>query len=208
MGVFLVCWGTFAAILAVTDLEISRAWANPHTQWAQWLAVWGQYPGVLTVCGAVCILVVHRSRCVGDGVSQRVQLFAKVTLWNAVLTYSVLHGVKAVWGRVRFEDLDMAATQYTPWYLPQGFTGHESFFSGHTTVGWWCLPLVILCGGHSRTLSWISLLVTGGWGIVVAVSRVRIGAHYASDVLFASGCGILTMVLLYRFFAVSGGVKP
>ncbi|MHA1742683.1 MAG: phosphatase PAP2 family protein, partial [Candidatus Heimdallarchaeota archaeon] len=38
------------------------------------------------------------------------------------------------------------------------------------------------------------------WGVFVAISRVRIGAHYASDVLFSTGLAFLVTIFLQYFF--------
>ena len=97
---------------------------------------------------------------------------------------------KFLWGRVTFRELASGYTDFTPWYLPQGYTGHRSFISGHTGFAWLVLPLTLLAtkGTRAYYLVWVGVLL---WGISVAVSRVVIGAHFASDVLFATGISFL-----------------
>ena len=56
--------------------------------------------------------------------------------WTAVIYIAfvliVINLLKACWGRVRFREMENDFALFTPWYLPQGFTGHTSFPSGHT----------------------------------------------------------------------------
>ena len=37
-----------------------------------------------------------------------------------------------------------------------------------------------------------------GWGIFVGLSRIVIGAHYASDVLFSTSIAMVVTLLLYE----------
>jgi membrane-associated phospholipid phosphatase len=98
------------------------------------------------------------------------------------LTVSLL---KLGWGRVRYRDLTPWAGDFTPWYAPQGWTGHASFPSGHAALGWLLLPSLLIWPPGSRGYRW-AFAVSVGWGSFVAASRVVIGAHYLSDVLFSS----------------------
>ncbi|MCK4781264.1 MAG: phosphatase PAP2 family protein [Candidatus Lokiarchaeota archaeon] len=108
--------------------------------------------------------------------------------------------IKLLWGRVRFRDLASGFVDYTPWFLPQGITGNKSFPSGHTAMGWMFLPLLITVKDRKNTdavkiLAYILIL---GWGLFVGLSRIVVGAHYASDVLFSTGFAAITTLLLYR----------
>ncbi|MBY8984335.1 MAG: phosphatase PAP2 family protein [Candidatus Lokiarchaeota archaeon] len=108
--------------------------------------------------------------------------------------------IKVFWGRVRFRDLSPGFIEYTPWFIPQGITGNYSFPSGHSAMGWMFLPLLI----PLWTKQWkspiriIGTIVIIGWGIFVGLSRIAIGAHYASDVLFSTGIAILITFLLHQ----------
>ena len=113
--------------------------------------------------------------------------FSKITialgLWGYIICIQL---VKTLWGRVRFRELDELFSNFTPWYLPQGLTGFDSFPSGHAAIGWIILPLIILVVNKNRWLKYLVFCLICCWGIVLASSRVVIGAHYASDVLFGS----------------------
>jgi membrane-associated phospholipid phosphatase len=108
--------------------------------------------------------------------------------------------VKIFWGRIRFRDLAPAYIDFTPWFIPQGITGNQSFPSGHTSMGWMFLPLLI----PLRKWQWkspirlIGTILIIGWGIFVGLSRIVVGAHYASDVLFSTFIPIIITILLFK----------
>jgi len=67
------------------------------------------------------------------------------------------------------------------------------------------LPLLI----PLRRLSWknairiMGTILIIGWGIFVGLSRIVVGAHYASDVLFSTFAAILITILLYKKYYLS-----
>jgi len=130
--------------------------------------------------------------------------FAGVVILLAVINpLTFVQLVKYLWGRVRFRDLAADFSDFTPWYLPLGPASHHSSFpSGHTAMGWMLLPLLFLVKDRklwdAKRLS--TILAVFSWGFFVAFSRVKIGAHYASDVLFSTGIAFFVSVLLYYFF--------
>ncbi len=105
----------------------------------------------------------------------------------AVLTFVIIWALKLFWGRVRFRQLGGDLSLFTPWYLPRGFTGFFSFPSGHTanaTVILSCLYYFDSLPGRFRRFRPALTAVLGVWIVIVAISRVVVGAHYLSDVLF------------------------
>ena len=140
------------------------------------------------------------------GLSKPVQkresiIFSKVVVSLAFFGYVIcIQGVKYFWGRVRFRELDAAFSQFTPWYLPQGVTGFDSFPSGHAAMGWILLPLLILFTNKKPWLKYSVFVIIFLWGVTLALSRVVISAHYSSDVLFGSFFIIITYLLIYKHY--------
>ncbi|MBS6373138.1 MAG: phosphatase PAP2 family protein [Erysipelotrichaceae bacterium] len=74
---------------------------------------------------------------------------------------------------------------FTPWYLPQGVNGNKSFPSGHTTAASITLCLFALpLFTKKRLSSWQTMLAVLS-PIMMALSRMIMGAHYLSDTVFA-----------------------
>ncbi len=114
----------------------------------------------------------------------------------AVLTLAVIWLFKLLWGRVRFRQLESIA-DFTSWYLPQGFNGYFSFPSGHTANA----TVIFTTAYYFKFLPeryekikplFYSLLII--WIALVAFSRVSVGAHYLSDVLFG---GAITFAIVF-----------
>ncbi|MFX1328463.1 MAG: phosphatase PAP2 family protein [Promethearchaeota archaeon] len=109
---------------------------------------------------------------------------------------------KVLCGRVRFYDLTYPSfIEYTPWFLPPGPTSSgRSFPSGHTAMSFMLLPLLILVKDYEwKDLRKILLtILVVGWAIFVGLSRVVIGAHYASDVLFSGMMASIITIILYK----------
>ena len=117
-----------------------------------------------------------------------------ITVWS----------IKIPWGRWTYRDMlefgDLSL--FTPWYLPQGNNGHHSFISGHTALSFCALPIVLLFRNNKKqyTIAWVLALA---WGVLGALSRVKIGAHFPSDVLFGGGQTILWFwILKNKFFKI------
>jgi membrane-associated phospholipid phosphatase len=125
--------------------------------------------------------------------------YAKVVVAVALFGYVIcIQGIKYFWGRVRFRELDAAFSQFTPWYLPQGITGSDSFPSGHAAMGWILLALLSLLANKKEWFKNLVFVLIFIWGVILASSRVVIGAHFASDVLFGSFFIIMTFILFNK----------
>jgi len=111
---------------------------------------------------------------------------------------------KILCGRIRFRDLTPPSyTEFTPWFLPPGLTaGGSSFPSGHTAMGFMFLPLFIAVRDRKNTdpLRIMTIILVIGWGLFVGLSRIAVGAHYASDVLFSTGAALMVTIFLYTRF--------
>ncbi|MHA2289081.1 MAG: phosphatase PAP2 family protein [Promethearchaeota archaeon] len=108
---------------------------------------------------------------------------------------------KILCGRIRFRDLTVPGyIEFTPWFLPPGLTaGGSSFPSGHTAMGWMFLPMLVAVKDRKNTdpLRMLTIFLVIGWGLFVGLSRIAVGAHYASDVLFSTGAAAIVTIFLY-----------
>ncbi|KKK41190.1 hypothetical protein LCGC14_0973130 [marine sediment metagenome] len=128
------------------------------------------------------------------------KISAVITVLTIVNPLLFIQITKLLCGRIRFRDLIYFA-DYTPWFLPPGPTSDGSSFpSGHTSMSFMVLPLLILI----RDYEWknpkkiiLTILITG-WAIFVGLSRIVMGAHFASDVLFSAGMASIVTILMYR----------
>jgi len=112
---------------------------------------------------------------------------------------------KFLCGRIRFGKLvPPSYASFTPWFLPPGISlANSSFPSGHTAMGWMFLPLLITVKDRKikDPLRIIITVLVIGWGLFVGLSRIAVGAHYASDVLFSTGAATIVTIFLYvRFY--------
>ncbi len=112
-------------------------------------------------------------------------------------------GTKPLFGRVRFRNLTAPPIdfypEYTPWFNPPWFDlKNLSFPSGHTAMGWMLLPLMIPLRNKETWVKITGSVLILGWGFFVGLSRILIGAHYASDVLFSTGVACVVVILLYK----------
>ena len=151
---------------------------------------------VAVVINVLIFIIIHKIQRVK---SEAAIKYAKVVVAVALFGYVIcIQGVKYFWGRVRFRELDVAFSQFTPWYLPQGITGSDSFPSGHAAMGWMLLALLILLTNKIQWVKCLAFVLIFFWALVLAFSRVVIGAHYASDVLFGSFFIITTFLIFNK----------
>ncbi len=124
-------------------------------------------------------------------------LFSRVSVKLFFYGYLIFIAlVKLLWGRIRFRDLAGHYDKFTVWYLPQGITGNDSFPSGHAAMGWMLLPLFVLVTNQPLRKRIILKGIVISWALTLCVSRIIIGAHYVSDVLFASFIMIISYLLV------------
>ncbi len=153
---------------------------------------------------------------------------ACIVLFTAVCSQVIVQGVKPIFGRERFRAiyyLDYYGLEdqgFTKWYIINGnsakiaasyhdsnitSTFFSSFPSGHTCGAGisYCLMFIpaFFEKFNQKKYKWIfivsPILITG----IVALSRIVMGAHYMSDVLFGGTAAFLSSILgyaLYCFF--------
>ncbi|USS88949.1 phosphatase PAP2 family protein [Fructilactobacillus cliffordii] len=117
-----------------------------------------------------------------------IAIFASGTVFLA-LTVNVT--LKTIWGRYRPYEVQKHLQDFTNWYHINGPNGHYSFPSGHTMAA--TLALVFSWFGRGRWHRWLWRLGLLD-GILIALSRLIIGAHFLSDVTFSF---FITALIIY-----------
>lgn len=120
-------------------------------------------------------------------------------------------GIKYIMGRARFRILDENYSEFSNFLTMNFFRGldgdgYRSFPSGHTGSAT-CLLTSFLIPMRLCNKKWVTYTVFGAsflYAIVVALSRIMIGAHYASDVLFGFGCSVISFAVVYFIFYKKG----
>lgn len=108
-----------------------------------------------------------------------VAVFASLAVWFAL---QVNGAMKEYWGRVRPYELNKAQSDFTSWLHPNGANGHKSFPSGHTMAGTTFIVLSWFVSETKRKYVWTMGIA---YGAIMGLSRVIIGAHFMSDVVFS-----------------------
>ena len=110
---------------------------------------------------------------------------------------------KVLFGRVRYKYLSSTYTDYTQWYVINGpDSENQSFPSGHSAYSWLFLPFLVLTKNEKmknpfKILISISVI---SYGLFISMSRIILGGHYCSDILFSTGIASVLTILFYKKF--------
>jgi membrane-associated phospholipid phosphatase len=113
----------------------------------------------------------------------------------------ILDITKVLFGRVRYKYLSSSYTEYTQWYIINGpDSENQSFPSGHSAYSWLFLPFLILVKNeHMKKPIKISIIASVlGYGLFISWSRIILGGHYCSDILFSTGIASVLTILFYK----------
>lgn len=117
----------------------------------------------------------------------------------------LIENMKLHWGRFRPYEIARAieGAHFTHWWNMNGINGHKSFPSGHTLSGMSAVFLTFFCNRNNIKKQKIITYITIFYGLIMGISRVRIGAHFLSDVTISA---VLTFFIAL-FFAKSVGLN-
>lgn len=124
----------------------------------------------------------------------------------SLVSFGCVQLLKNVWGRVRFRDLSYDYSEFTNLFTINGLNGNHSFPSGHTNAGTSILLIALLVPRFSNK-KWLKYLIASlcfVYIVVLAVSRIVVSAHYASDVLFGFLVGFTTICVTYSVLRRKG----
>ena len=139
--------------------------------------------------------------------------FAFVLVCTAAF-YLLITIIKTPIGRCRFRTMNYLEdfSYYTPWYVINGkrnlldFVSDscKSFPSGHTFSAGVIYSLLSLPSLFKKLdKAWVKAIfyvVCVGYTAIVAISRIMVGAHYMSDVLFGGTIAFLASMLAREIF--------
>ncbi|MBS7578241.1 MULTISPECIES: phosphatase PAP2 family protein [unclassified Enterococcus] len=111
---------------------------------------------------------------------------------------TIVDAMKDLWGRLRPYELQDDWSKYTSWLQINGANGHKSFPSGHSEQGWLALYLSLFVQATKQAKRQRVYLFACVFGCLMAYSRVRIGAHFLSDVTMGSTISILVIYAVSR----------
>ncbi len=136
--------------------------------------------------------------------SKKSVLFSRLSLKMFFYGYLLLvQPLKIFWGRIRFRDLAENYSNFTAWYVPNGITGNQSFPSGHAAMGFLMMALFVFVMDKEFYKRIILKGIIISWALAVCISRVVIGAHFASDVLFGAMIMAVSYLLILNKISLS-----
>jgi undecaprenyl-diphosphatase len=156
------------------------------------LAAWILYPSAfLFVVSALLALAMRKKPKPSRALAQMAHLYAFVFL-GVGIPGLIANIIKRIVGRGRPEVFDSAGT-FSFEYLLNDWT-YQSFVSGHSAT---IFAVAFVISFLSPRWFWPSMAVA----VLVAVSRVIVGAHYPTDVIGGAIVGTIGAYAVRNFFA-------
>ncbi len=169
---------------------------------------------------AICVMLVVVGASIFAGIRvkrlspEKREAFRRVAIvgaWLFFLAVLVINIIKPLWGRVRFREMAEPFENYTRWFFPQLFKFRGvvedpgSFPSGHTANAAviFIITLFPLLFDKLKDKKVLLTVIAAVWTILVALSRIVMGAHFASDVLMGATVSLCIFMLLCRKCKVS-----
>lgn len=140
---------------------------------------------------------------------EKIKDLAVLGVCVSVISFGITEVIKYTWGRVRFRDLSPDYSEFTKLFHINGLTGHKSFPSGHTNAGTSILLIALLVPRFSDK-KWLKYLVTSLCFVYIAtlaISRIFVSAHYASDVLVGFVVGFTSLSVIYSILRRKGVIN-
>jgi membrane-associated phospholipid phosphatase len=106
---------------------------------------------------------------------------------------------KDVWGRFRPYEImgHVKGAHFTNWLTINGKTGHKSFPSGHSNTAFMILWLPMFVDRKNIALAKKVMIGCIMFGVLMMISRMRMGAHHLSDVTCGATITIVTIYVIW-----------
>lgn len=108
---------------------------------------------------------------------------AIIAVLIVVLNDTINSAMKQYWGRVRPYELNGAQSNFTPWFHINGADGHLSSPSGHSESAALSLVLGLFISRKNHRLQQGWFIGSLIYAFLMAISRVRVEAHFLSDTM-------------------------
>lgn len=152
-------------------------------------------------------------RFICENISPKVvrKMFAPALFTAAAALFLLLSAelIKVVWGRVRLYEIVRMSNEsgiapqkiFTPWYIPNWFSGSKSFPSGHTANAAFLLILPLWVEKFKNAAYCrFTKVVVSVWIVAMGLARMSYGAHYLSDVLVGFAIAYAIVELTYYLY--------
>ena len=173
-------------------------------------------PSILSIiigltCSILTILLITKLAKNTD--RQTIIKLASVFIIVIFANIIIINIIKIPWGRARYRLVAVNDQAYfMPWYQPgttlkdtlvaQGVLKEEfkSFPSGHTANASCMLLISLLPALSSKLANKKNILFITGfiWTLLVALSRIIMGAHYLTDTMVALAVGTLVFITITK----------
>jgi lipid A 4'-phosphatase len=191
-------------VVALFYSPAHRTWPPIGNRFLQLYRDSNTYITVAVAVGAAAALVaglVHpRARAL---VPPRVGLFLLATLavGPGLITNAIL---KPHWGRPRPEEIIQfnGTLDFVPWWSPFGACDSNcSFVSGEGSSAFWLLALAVVLPRRFRL---VAVAVVVLYALTIGLTRIAMGGHFPTDILFAGVFTALTIWVLHRLILRTG----
>ncbi|PEC19130.1 phosphatase PAP2 family protein [Bacillus cereus] len=136
----------------------------------------------------------------------RLRDIALIGLLSVVIVLITFNLIKLGWGRERYRHMISIGSfeGFSKWFIPQGIAKSDEFMSfpsGHSAnaalVIWLSLlPEYFASLKRKKIGVWIFILM---WIILVPVSRIMVGAHFASDVTVGVAISLIVFMTIKNY---------
>lgn len=133
---------------------------------------------------------------------------ALFTAAAALFLLIVMEVIKITWGRIRLTELVASGSLdgYTPWYIPNFFSGSKSFPSGHVANATLLLLIPLWMNNGNKSNRNIVFGIIALWIAGMSLARLCLGVHYLTDVCF--GFGIAYLIVSFTYFIYDKTFSP
>ena len=158
---------------------------------------------IFMLCFIVTCYMISKSWSKYD--DARLRDIALVGLLSVVIVLITFNLIKLGWGRERYRHMISIGSfeGFSKWFTPQGIAKSDEFMSfpsGHSAnaalVIWFSLlPEYFASLKRKKIGVWILILL---WMILVPMSRIMVGAHFASDVTVGVAISVTVFMCLKK----------